>query len=250
MLEQTKHQMAALRLHGMLLGLEEQSAMQHALTFEERLSLLIEREHHYRENQRLANRLKQAKLKASCSIEQVDFQYVRGFTRPQLLALANPLWIEQHRSIIITGPTGTGKTFLACALSHKACLLGFTARYYRLLHLLHDIVLAYREGKFQRFLLQIQKFDVLVIDDFGMMAMEDEQKRLLLEILEHRYDVRSTIMTSQLPIAQWYESIDDPLIADAMLDRIVHQAEKISLTGESIRKTKSKPIDCKQETNK
>lgn len=250
MLEQTKHQMANLRLNGMLLALEEQSDLQHALTFEERLGMLVEREFNYRENQRLANRLKQAKLKLPCSIEQVDFKYVRGLDKSQLISLANSAWIRDHRSIIITGPTGTGKTFLACALAHKACLLGFTSRYSRLMHLLHDVVLAYREGKLQRYLSQINKIEVLVIDDFGIMAMEDEQKRLLLEILEHRYEARSTIITSQLPIAQWYESIDDPLIADAMLDRIVHQAEKISLTGESIRKSKAKPVTCKDGDNK
>ena len=243
MLEQTKRQMASLRLHGMLLALEEQLPQaEHQLTFDERLSLLIDREYHYRENQRLSNRLKQSKLKSTCSIEQVDFQYARDLQKKQILALASCHWVQQHRPIIITGPTGTGKTFLACALAHKACLLGSSARYYRLLHLLHDVTISYREGKLQRYLLQLSKIDVLIIDDFGMIILEDEHKRLLLEIVEHRYELRSTIITSQLPIAQWYEYINDPLIADAVLDRIVHQSEKITLTGESIRKSKSNPV--------
>lgn len=251
MLEQTKHQMVTLRLHGMLLALDEQlSRPLPQLTFEERLSLIIEREYHYRENQRLTNRLKQAKLKSGCSIEQIDFQYQRDLHKQQLLTLSSCSWVQQHLPIIITGPTGTGKTFLACALAHKACLSGFTARYYRLLHLLHDVIIAYREGKLQRYLLQFNKIDVLIIDDFGMMAMDDEQKRLLLEILEHRYEGRSTIITSQLPISEWYNSINDPLIADALLDRIVHQAEKITLTGESMRKTKKNKIACEKNENK
>jgi DNA replication protein DnaC len=251
MLEQTKHQMATLRLHGMLLALDEQLLQpHHVLTFEERLALLIEREYRERENQRLSNRLKQAKLKSSCSIEQIDFQAARGLSKQQLLTLASPAWIQQHRPVLITGPTGTGKTFLACALAHKACLLGFTARHYRLLHLIHDMTLAYREGKLQRYLLQINKIDVLIMDDFGMMVMDDDQKRLLLELLEHRYEIRSTIITSQLPVPQWYEYINDPLIADAILDRIIHQAEKICLKGESLRKIKSHFIACGNEENK
>jgi DNA replication protein DnaC len=247
MLEQTKRQMASLRLYGMLLALDEQLPQTDCqLTFDERLSLLIDREYHYRENQRLSNRLKQSKLKPA-SIEQIDFQYARNLQKQQLLSLASCGWVQQHRPIIITGPTGTGKTFLACALAHKACLMGSIPRYYRLLHLLHDVAIAYHEGKLQRYLLQLSKIDVLIIDDFGMITLEDEQKRLLLEIVEHRYELRSTIITSQLPIPQWYEYINDPLIADAMLDRIVHQSEKITLIGESIRKTKSKPVDSEKK---
>lgn len=251
MLEQTKHQMVALKLHGMLLALDEQvSQPSFQLTFEERLALLIEREYQHRENQRLSNRLKQAKLKPGCSIEQIDFQSQRGLHKQPLLMLSSSGWVQQHRSIIITGPTGTGKTFLACALAHKACLSGFTARYYRLLHLLHDLVIVYHEGKLHRYLQQLNKIDVLIIDDFGMMAMDAEQKRLLLEILEHRYENRSTIITSQLPIPEWYNSIDDPLIADALLDRVVHQAEKITLKGESMRKTKKNQVTCEEGENK
>jgi DNA replication protein DnaC len=251
MLEQTKQQLSKLKLEGMLLALEEQLVQSNfALTFEERFAFLVDREYHQRENQKLANRLKQAKLKPSCSIEQIDFQPSRGLSKQQCLSLASPSWITQHRPVLITGPTGTGKTFLACAIAHKACLLGFTARHYRLLHLIHDLVLAYRNGKLQRYLAQTNKIDVLVIDDFGIMVMDNEQKRLLLELLEHRYEVRSTIITSQLPIAQWYEYINDPLIADAILDRIVHQAEKIALQGESRRKNQLLLNPDKQEVIK
>lgn len=248
MLEQTKQQMAALRLNGMLLALDEQiESPPHQLSFEERLALLVDREYLHRENQRLANRLKHAKLKPACAFEQVDFQTARGLNKQHYIALSNGAWIKQQRSIIITGPTGTGKTFLACALAHKACLLGFSARYARLLHLMHDVLVAYREGKLPRMLTTLNKIDVLIIDDFGMMMMDDEQKRLLLEILEQRYELRSTIITSQLPINLWYEHLNDPLIADALLDRIVHQSEKISLTGESLRKTKSKTCGTQED---
>ncbi|MGE3920919.1 MAG: IS21-like element helper ATPase IstB [Gammaproteobacteria bacterium] len=248
MLEHTKQKMASLRLNGMLLALEEQGTqLTSPLSFEERLALLIEREYSHRENQRLSNRLKQAKLKPTCSVESIDFQHARGLHKQQLLSLASDTWIKQHRTIMITGPTGTGKTFFACALAHKACLLGFTSRYYRLLHLMHDVVIAYRESKLQRYLTQISKIDVLIIDDFGMNALDEEQKRLLLEILEQRYETRSTIITSQLPVGQWYEYLNDPIIADALLDRIVHQAENISLQGESMRKTRQKLITCHEE---
>ena len=236
MLENTKQQMAALRLYGMIAALDEQLLYPaKELSFEERLALLIERESLYRENQRLSNRLKQAKLKHA-SFENIDFNYPRGLNKSQLFTLSHGQWLDQKRSIIITGPTGTGKTFIACSLAHKACLLGFTAKYYRLLPLIHDVSIAYREY-FSRFLILINKVDVLIIDDFGMMAMDDEQKRLLLEILEHRYEIRSTIITSQLPLDHWYDYLNDPLVADALLDRIVHRSEKISLSGESLRKS-------------
>jgi DNA replication protein DnaC len=245
MLEQTKQQMAAMKLYGMILALDEQlNTSPKDLTFEERLSLLIDREYHYRENQRLTNRLKQAKLKSHCAIEHIDFKQARGMDKQHILTLAKGHWIQQRRPILITGPTGTGKTFLACALAHKACLLGFSARYYRLLHLLNEIAIAFYDKKLQRFLINLSRIDVLIIDDFGMMAMDDEQKRWLLEILESRYEIRSTIMTSQLPVTQWYEHLNDLLIADALLDRVVHQAEKIALTGESMRKINAKNKSC------
>lgn len=241
MLEQTKQQIASLRLSGMLAALEEQlMSPPHQLSFEDRLALLIDREVLHRDNQRLSNRLKQAKLKSGCSMEQIDFQSARGMNKSQCLTLSNMSWIKLHRTILITGPTGVGKTFIAQALAHKACLNGFTARYFRLLHLMHDAIVAYRDGNLQRFLTAITKYDVLIIDDFGMLVMDAEQKRLLLEILEHRYEQRATIITSQLAVEDWYDYINDPLIADALLDRVVHQAEKISLTGESMRKTKAK----------
>jgi DNA replication protein DnaC len=244
MLEQTKQQIASLKLNGILEALEEQlREPPHQLSFEDRVALLIDREVLHRDNRRLANRLKQAKLKPGCSFEQIDFRATRGLNKQQFLSLTNMGWVKLHKTVLITGPTGVGKTFIAQALAHKACLQGFTARYFRLLHLMHDAAIAYREGSFQRFLQSIGKQDVLIIDDFGIMVMDAEQKRLLLEILEHRYEQNATIITSQLATDDWYDYINDPLIADALLDRVVHQAEKITLFGESMRKIKAKTVD-------
>jgi DNA replication protein DnaC len=242
MLEQTKQQIAALRLNGMLTALEEQLRNPpHQLSFEERLAMLIDREVLERDNKKLVSRLKQAKLKQGISLEQIDYRKEREINKSQLLSLANLSWVKLHRTILITGPTGSGKTFIAQSLAHKACLNGYTARYCRLMHLMHDAVVAYREGNLHRFLTAMTKSDVLIIDDFGMLVMDAEQKRLLLEIIEHRYEQRSTIITSQLALEDWYDYLNDPLIADALLDRLVHQAEKITLskTSESMRKLKA-----------
>ncbi|HBD7287331.1 TPA: IS21-like element helper ATPase IstB [Legionella pneumophila] len=239
MLEHTKQQIASLRLNGFLAALEEQCANPpYQLSFEERLALLIDRELVERDNQKLKNRLKQAKLKPNCSMEQIDYQATRTLKKAQILALMNMSWITLNRTILITGPTGVGKTFIAQALAHKACLHGYTARYYRLLHLMHEVSVAYHEGALSRFLTTMNKADVLIIDDFGMLTMDAEQKRLLLELLEHRYEQKATIITSQLVIEDWYEYINDPLIADAILDRIIHHAEKIIIDGDSLRKNK------------
>ena len=223
MIEQIKQQLIKMRLEGMLLALEEQAQhSSHDLCFEERLALLVDKEYWYRENKKLANRLKQAKLRSSYTFEQIDYRFPRNLNKSQIKTLLNDNWIKQRRNILITGPTGTGKTFLSCAIAHKACLNGFNVRHYRLLPLLHDIVIAYRENRFHRFMQMMAKIDILVIDDFGMMNMDAEQKRLLLEILDGRYESRSTIITSQLSIHDWYHHINDPLIADAFLDRLLH----------------------------
>lgn len=195
MLEQTRHQLAMMKLHGLLSGLDEQFiTCPHQLSFEERLALLIDKEFMYRENKRLSNRLKQAKLKPAV-VEHIDFKAARGLNRKQFLSLLNLQWVKQSRPIIVTGPTGTGKTYLSCALAHKACVSGYTTRYYRLLPLMHDLAVAYHENRFPRFLSALLKINVLIIDDFGLMPLDEMQKRLLLEVLEQRYE-------SDLPLSR------------------------------------------------
>lgn len=247
MLFHVKQQLAAMKLHGFILALEEQENQNSALSFEEKLAFLVEREFIYRENKKNENRLKMAKLKLS-NMEHIDFDIKRGVNRQQLLLLLQLSWVQQHQSMIITGPTGTGKTYIACALGHKACTSGYHVRYFRLLHFMHDITVASREHRLQRFLNQLNKIHVLILDDFGMMPLDDEQKHLLLELLEQRYTTASTIIASQLPIDTWYEHLNDPVIADALLDRIVHQAHRIILTGDSLRKTQT--FACNKESNK
>lgn len=247
MLSHTKQQLAAMKLNGFILALEESEQQTSALSFEERLAFLVEREFIYRENKKNENRLKLAKLKPG-DFEHIDFDIKRGLNRQKFLSLLHLKWVEQQKSIIITGPTGTGKTYIACALAHKACTAGYHVRYFRLLHFMHDITVASREHRLQRFLTNLNKVHVLVLDDFGMTPLDDEQRHLLLEILEQRYETTSTIITSQLPVDAWYEHLNDPVIADALLDRIVHQAERIVLDGDSLRKIQK--FSCKKEMAK
>lgn len=251
MLSHTKQQLAAMKLNGFILALEEQEQqLNSSLSFEEKLAFMVEREFIYRENKKNNNRLKLAKLKPG-NIEHIDFKANRGLDRQHLLSLLHLNWIQHHQSIIITGPTGTGKTFIACALAHKACSSGYQVRYFRLLHFMHDITVASREHRLQRFLINLNKIHVLVLDDFGMTSLDEEQRHLLLEILEQRYETASTIITSQLPIDAWYEYLNDPIIADALLDRIIHQADRIILSGDSIRKLKkTASMPCNEESFK
>jgi DNA replication protein DnaC len=206
------------------------------LDFEDRLALLIDREYYLRENRRLNRRLSQAKLQQSACIEDVDFKHPRGLNKSVMQELARGQWIQQHLNLLITGPTGCGKTYLACALAHKACLIGFTARYYRLPRLWHELKIAKANGTYANWLSQLAKIDVLLLDDWGLAAPDDEQRRDLLEMLDDRYQQKSTIITSQLPTTHWHEHLSDATLADAILDRLLHNSVKIELKGDSLRK--------------
>ena len=230
-----------LRFTGMAKALTEQMALPDIdeLSFEERLGLLVDREMTEREDRRLTTRLRQAKLKQNACIEDIDFKQPRGLDKSLILDLAQCQWIRKHLNLLITGPTGVGKTWVACALAQKACREGFTSLYLRLPRLLQELPIAKGDGTYTRLMNRLAKVDVLILDDWGLSKLIAEQRRDLLEILEDRHDNRSTIVTSQLPLDQWHHIIGDPTLADAILDRLVHNAYKINLKGESMRKNKS-----------
>ena len=241
MLNPNFEKLQQLKFRGMRHALEEQ-LQQHDiddLSFTERLALLLDRELLERENHRLNIRLKKAKLKQQASIEDIDFKHPRGLSKQLILALASCKWVKDHNNILLIGPTGTGKTYLACALAHKACLEGFTTQYLRLPRLFQELLLAKGDGRYTKLMTQFAKTDVLILDDWGLNKFNDEQRRDLLEILDDRHNIRSTIVTSQLPVKLWHETIADPTLADAILDRLVHNAHKIQLKGESLRKNKN-----------
>lgn len=233
-----------LKWDGMKVALQEQlqQASIDSLSFEDRLLLMLEREITQRNHRRLQLRLKQAKLKQQTAcIEDIDFKAGRGLDKSQILSLAACQWVREHHNILLVGATGTGKTYLACALAHKACLEGFSSAYLRLPRLFQELLIAKGDGRYTRLMQQLAKIDVLILDDWGLNSFNDENCRDLLEILDDRHRVRSTIVTSQFPIKHWHETLGNPTLADAILDRLIHNAYKIELRGESLRK-KSQPI--------
>ena len=237
----TLDKLQALRLTGMAKALEEQLQMTglEELGFVERLGLLVDREMTDRENRRLKDRLAKARLRQAAAVEDVDLRTPRGLDRSQFLALCSCQWVTQHLNVLITGPTGAGKSFLACALAQKACREGFTALYHRLPRLLAELSTAKADGRYPKLLSSLARTDVLVLDDWGLHPLTDSHRRDLLEILEDRYGNRSTVVTSQLPIAAWHDAIGDATLADAVLDRLVHNAYELQLKGESRRKSKA-----------
>ena len=234
----TLDQLKTMRLHGMAQAFEEQlhHSNAEALSFDDRLAFLVEREHTLRANRQLTNRLRRAKLKLQATLEDLDLHARRDLDKTLLRELATARFIKDHLNILITGPTGVGKTYLACAIAHSACRNGFTARYLRLPRLLQDIVIARGDGSYPRFLVQLAKTDLIILDDWGLAPLNAEQRRDLLDILDDRHATRSTIVTSQLPVKQWHDIIGDPTLADAILDRLVHNAYTLNLKGESMRK--------------
>lgn len=234
----TLEKLQTLRLAGMLKAFSEQLQIPdiHNLGFEERFSLLVDRELTERDNRRLSTRLKKARLRQSACLEDLDVKTSRGLDKALILSLAACTWIARSLNVLICGPTGVGKSYLACALAHKACLEGYSTLYLRLPRLFEDLRLAKADGRYGKLMLGYAKTDLLILDDWGLTSMTDPQRRDLLELLEDRYGRRSTIVTSQLPVSAWHEAIGDPTLADAILDRLVHNAHKIELKGESMRK--------------
>ncbi len=238
---QTMDKLSTLRLNGMLKGLEEQlaSSEYESLSFEERFGLLVDRESIEQENRRLKTRLKQAKLKQTACFEDIDYRHPRGLDKSMMMSLGTCLWIKEHQNVIITGATGVGKSYLACALAHKACLEGYKARYFRVSRLFRELHAAQGDGTYLKLIKSLSKFHVLVLDDWGLENLKDQQRNDLLEILEDRHGSRSTIIAGQLPIEYWHEVIGNPTIADAIMDRLVHNAHKIDLDGDTMRRKKA-----------
>jgi len=237
----TLDQLADLKLSGMARALKEQLASPVALdmNFEERFELLVDAEIASRNERRLQNRIKKASLRVNARIEEIDHQTARCLDRGFLGELASCRWLKEKRNVLVVGPTGVGKTYLASALTFRACQEGFSARYQRLPRLLQDLEIARADGTYKNKLASLARIDLVILDDWLVSPLSDIGRRDLFEILEDRYDRRSLIVCSQLPQELWHDAIGDPMIADAILDRLVHNAYRLELKGESIRKTKA-----------
>ena len=236
--QQTVEKLQAMKLYGMAEAFHAQLETTDAgqLSFEERFALLVDQQWLWKENRALARRLRFAHLKERGVIEDIDYQHPRGLDRKLMRTLANSEWVRQHQNVLLFGPTGIGKSWLGCALAQKACRDGFSVMHKRTSELFRELAVAHADGTIGRLLLRLSRVDVLLLDDFAMAPLKDIERRDFLEICDDRYQCRSVILTSQMPLAHWHEQIGDPTIADSILDRLIHNAHRIDLNGESMRK--------------
>lgn len=238
----TTDKLLELKLSGMLKALKQQEDMPELakLSFDERLGLLVDAEYTERETSKLAQRLKVAKLRHAACIEDLEFDQTGGLDRRMIGQLSACNWIKEGLNILITGKTGVGKTYLACALAQKACRLGFTTSYMRAPRFFQELTVSRVNGSYSRLLARLAKFDLLVLDDFALVPVTEEQSRDLLEVTDDRCGKSSLIVAAQLPVDNWHQTFANKTLADAILDRVVHQSYKLSLEGESKRKNKRK----------
>lgn len=248
LLSPTLDKLRELKFWGMLKAFEEQlqSSSAKKMSFEDRLGLLVDEELMDRENRRLKSRLRQAHLKQSACIEDIDFKHSRNLDKKLIMDLAKGKWIKDHHNILITGLTGVGKTYIACALGHRACIKGYRAIYLRIPRLLSDLSVARGDGRYEKLMKSFSKVDLLILDDWGLSKLNCQERRDFLEIMEDRYDLKSTILTSQIPVNKWHDLIGDSTIADAILDRLIHNSYRLDLKGDSLRKNK-KQVKVKEK---
>jgi DNA replication protein DnaC len=239
--ENTLHQLRHLKLTGMTQAFTEQIEQPpiQDLSFDERFALLVDREVLARGNRRIQNLLRSAKLRQQACVENLDYQHPRNLNKSQLVSLVTCDFVRQHHNLIITGPTGCGKSYLACVIGHQACRQGLSAKYIRLPRFLEELAIAHADGSYGKLLTQILKVDMLIFDDFGLEpALNPEQRRDLFNIIEDRHQLKSTIITSQLPVKHWHDYIGEPTTADAILDRLLEKTHRIELRGPSMRENK------------
>jgi DNA replication protein DnaC len=231
-----------LKLYGMAQAFQlqlNQPNTYNELCFNERFGLLIDQEVNYRSNNKFNRLVKAAKFKIPATLNDLDYEHPRGLTRDIMASYLSFDWLSSNQNILITGPTGCGKTYLACAIGNTACSNGFSVQYYRASRLFEALIIAHGDGSFNKFITKLAKIDLLIIDDWGLEQLSSTSRNDLLEIMEDRHNIRSTIITSQLPTDTWHEVISDPTLADAIMDRLLHNAHKIKLKGESMRKIKN-----------
>lgn len=239
--EQTMTQLHDMKLHGMADGYEEQRQQPQMaeIDFDERFGMLVDRQWRWREERALSSRLRSAKFRMPACMEDIDFRARRGLKRAAMDQLRSGEWIGFHQNVILTGPTGTGKTFLACALGTNACRAGYRVKYFVAAKLFRLLRSAHADGSYMRLTGRLAKTDLLILDDWGMETLKPNEYRDFLEILDDRQGKGATLITSQFPVTLWHDTIGNPTVADAILDRLVHNAHKIELQGESMRRRKT-----------